>query len=63
MMGVGIVGQKETLDNVMTRSRQSNWGTQEILLHEISKQLDRLTKIMGVVAENVKTTTTTTTSP
>lgn len=47
----------------MTRSRQTNWGTQEILLHEISKQLDRLTKIMGVVANSVSTTTTTTTIP
>jgi hypothetical protein len=45
----------------MVRNRQSNWGTQEILLHEIAKQLDRLIKLMGVVANNVSTTTTTTT--
>lgn len=47
----------------MTRSRQSNWGTQEKLLYEISQQLDRLIKLMGVVANNVSTTTTTTTIP
>ena len=40
---------------------QIGWGTQEKLLHEISKQLDRLIKLMGVVANNVTTTTTTTT--
>lgn len=38
--------------------------SQEVkLLREISKQLDRLTKIMGVVANNVTTTTTTTAAP
>ena len=43
------------------KKRQIGWSQQEILLHEISKQLDRLIKLMGVVARNVSTTTTTTT--
>jgi hypothetical protein len=44
-------------------SKKSNWTTQEKLLYEISKQLDRLIKLMGVIANNTATTTTTTTTP
>ena len=44
------------------KKREIGWGQQEILLYEISKQLDRLIKLMGVVARNVSTTTTTTTT-
>ena len=41
------------------KNAQIGWGAQEKLLHEISKQLDRLIKLMGVVANNTVTTTTT----
>ena len=44
----------------MVKRSQIGWGAQEKLLHEISSQLDRLIKLMGVVANNVTTTTTTT---
>lgn len=41
-------------------SRQIGWGTEENLLWQISKQLERLTQVMGTVGQ---TTTTTTTLP
>lgn len=42
---------------------QIGWSANTKLLKEISKQLDQLIKIMGVVADNVTITTTTTTTP
>lgn len=44
-------------------SKRSNMSNEEKLLYEILKQLDKLTKLMGVVANSVSTTTTTTTTP
>jgi len=46
----------------MVKRAQIGWGAQEKLLHEISSQLDRLIKLMGVVATNTAPTTTTTTT-
>lgn len=44
----------------MRTPSQIGEGPDVKLLREISKQLDRLIKLMGVVANNVTTTTTTT---
>jgi len=46
----------------MTKRAQIGWSPQEKLLHEISKQLDRLIKLTGKVVNNTETTTTTTTT-
>lgn len=40
-------------------SKRSNMSNEEKLLYEILKQLDRLTKVMGTIASNTVTTTTT----
>ena len=45
----------------MSRNSQIGWGPQEKLLYDITKQLDRLIKLMGTIANSVTTTTTTTT--
>ena len=37
----------------MVRPRQIGWGNTEILLDEISKQFNRLIRLVGVVANNV----------
>jgi hypothetical protein len=42
--------------------QQIGWNTEEKLLHEILKQLEILTKVMGTFVPAVITTTTTTTS-
>lgn len=42
----------------MARRREIGWSQEEILLHDILKQLEQLTK---VIAQLVPTTTTTTT--
>lgn len=40
-------------------SRQIGWGTEEILLWEISKQLEYLTRVIYNIPNNTTTTTTT----
>lgn len=44
-------------------SRQTGWGVEENLLHQISEQLERLTRVIYNIPNHTTTTTTTTLAP